>query len=90
MKKFIAIALVLSLCCGFCACGRRNKTPVTTPTTMPATTVPMTTEPMIVTTAPMPDPTLDTNIPDPSIDTSIPDVTDEFTTEYTTEETVTK
>ena len=90
MKKFIALVLVFSLCCGLGACGRRNKAPATTPTTMPATTVPMTTEPMIVTTAPMPDPTLDTNIPDPSVDTSIPDMTEEFTSESTTEETVTK
>lgn len=84
MKQFIAIALALVLTFGLCACGRKNKVPATTPTTVPATTMPMTTEPIVTTTEPMMDPTLDTNIPDPSVDTSVPEMTDLLPTEETT------
>lgn len=82
MKKLLTIMLCLALSFSLCACGRRNKTPETTPTA-PATTIPMTTAPIITTTVPMPDPTIDTNVPDPSVDTSIPEMTDLLPTDET-------
>ena len=94
MKKIVTIVLCFALTCALCACGRKNKTPVTTPT-VPVTTVPATTAPIITTTEPMLDPTLDTNIPDPSVDTGIPEMTDllptdEALTDATTETTETR
>ena len=81
MKQIIAIALTLVLIVGLCACGRRNKSPETMPSTV-TTTVPVTTEP-VVTTRPTTNPTIATNIPDPSVDTSIPEMTDLLPTEET-------
>ena len=68
MKRFAFFMSIASLLCVLTACGRKEPTPTTTPTTKP----PVTTE-ATKATMPQVDPTMGTNIPDPSVDTSMPD-----------------
>lgn len=60
MKKFSIIALILVLTVSFCACGRKNKEPITTtpPVATPAPTNPESFDNT---------PNMETNIPDPEV-----------------------
>lgn len=63
MKRISIIAFALVLTLSLAACGRRNDTNTSQPSTD-------------ATILPDMDPTIDTNIPDPSVDTSMPMYTD--------------
>lgn len=67
MKRFIVLALCLTMAGSLCACGCVNETPATTPT---VTTTPNQTDriPSDTMTIPVPE----TNIPDTGVDDTLP------------------
>ena len=72
MKKTMILTLALLLSFSLAACGRRDKTPMTTEPTRATSPLPSM-DPTIL------DPTFETNIPDPSVDTSMPGILPDMT-----------